>query len=304
MDCNWVIIKMLLYSCTEHQQQSEQTHKHSKHSCHITRQSPKYIWQLLCGADERKNPLSLAPCYAYCPLYPLSCPPSFNLACSSTFLLYHKHQLLHAPILLVGGIGGPKQHTWVCLLFGNKRDRPGQPYSSEGCSSLGRDVKHVRVFEEGPQQGNEGERRVKDRQKERGTRVVRISFFCPSLSLSLYCTPTAQTGWKEESKVKGRMERVLSVCGKEYWVKSMPTGRVGDNKRQKRKESWKEEWEAEEEGGTLESCKKLQERSRERNERWNSYFQMQFPSSVRWVALLIMEEPACHGGFTDFTVCQ
>lgn len=68
----------------------------------------------------------------------------------------------------------------------------------------------MRVFEEGPQQGNEGERRVKDRQKERGTRVVRISFFVP-LSLSLHCTPTAQRGWKEESKVKGRMERVLSV---------------------------------------------------------------------------------------------
>lgn len=61
MDCNWVLIKMLLYSCTEHQQQSEQTHKHSKHSCHITRQSPKYIWQLLCGADERKKSSLFSP---------------------------------------------------------------------------------------------------------------------------------------------------------------------------------------------------------------------------------------------------
>lgn len=208
MDCKWVLIKMLLYSCTEHQQQSEQTHKHSKHSCHITRQSPKYIWQLLCGADERRNPLSLAPCYAYCPLYPLSCPPSFNLACSSTFLLYHKHQLLHAPILLVGGISGPKQHTWVCLLFGNKRDRPGQPYSSEGCSSLGRDVKHVRVFEEGPQQGNEGERRVKDRQKERGTRVVRISFFVP-LSLSLSIAPPQH---REDGKKKAKWKEGWREC--------------------------------------------------------------------------------------------
>lgn len=69
-------------------------------------------------------------------------------------------------------------------------------------------MKHVRVFEEGPQQGNEGERRVKDRQKERDTSCEDF-FFCPSLSL--YCTPTAQRGWKEESKVKGRMERVLSV---------------------------------------------------------------------------------------------
>lgn len=129
-------------------------------------------------------------------------------------------------------------------------------------------------------------------------------FFCPSLSLSLLHPHSTER--MERRKQSERKDGESAVCvGKRlYWVKSMPTGRVGDNKRQKRKESWKEEWEAEEEGGTLESCKKLQERSRERNERWNFYFQMQFPSSFRWVAPLIMEEPACHGGFTDFTVCQ
>lgn len=126
------------------------------------------------------------------------------------------------------------------------------------------------------------------------------------LSLSLSLLHPHSTERMERRKQSERKDGESAVCvGKRlYWVKSMPTGRVGDNKRQKRKESWKEEWEAEEEGGMLESCKKLQERSRERNERWNSYFQMQFPSSFRWVAPLIMEEPACHGGFTDFTVCQ
>lgn len=129
-------------------------------------------------------------------------------------------------------------------------------------------------------------------------------FFCLSLSLSIAPPQHREDGKKKAKWEEGWRECCLYAGKRLYWVKSMPTGRVGDNKRQKRKERWREEWEAEEEGGTLESCKKLQERSRERNERWNSYFQMQFPSSFRWVAPLIMEEPACHGGFTDFTVCQ
>lgn len=89
--------------------------------------------------------------------------------------------------------------TLECVSFSARRET-GQVnlYSSEGCSSLGRDVKHVRVFEEGPQQGNEGERRVKDRQKERGTRVVRISFFVP-LSLSI-----APPQHREDGKKKAK----------------------------------------------------------------------------------------------------
>lgn len=75
-------------------------------------------------------------------------------------------------------------------------------------------MKHVRVFEEGPQQGNEGERRVKDRQKERGTRVVRISFFV-LLSLSLSLLHPHSTERMERRKQSERKDGESAVCVRE-----------------------------------------------------------------------------------------
>lgn len=73
-------------------------------------------------------------------------------------------------------------------------------------------MKHVCVFEEGPQQGNEGERRVKDRQKERGTRVVRISFF---VSLSLSLLHPHSTERMERRKQSERKDGESAVCMRE-----------------------------------------------------------------------------------------